>query len=758
MSIPYYSLQPGSQKNALTDDARCKYWVSAPPLSCFTGCNGAMKTATCSNNKYFELRFGRVHGYNASNCNPRYTHSSNPYSCNSCVPNVYGSKGNMGYRPNTVNVDQCYLTTYSITGPTSNIHMDEFGQSIDNSLRQRSAGSWEPPAACGYTWCGQPICGFGKCAGEEGSAPSYLRLGGSCAGLNVLLCRLNTHLYTTIEKKAARYPVCNPFYFETCDLSCGYACYTDIRPLYSMDQISPLKLSSCISNQSGYGCTSVCVEAMVFGTDDPLKSHYLGCSNCCYFTYCLLVRSQQSTIQCLSLCENIGTAWSINESTKRMHHWMSAPCGGCYCAIGSSPASRANVATAGYLLEYRIPSHDELASCAICGSSKTGVECIIALPNTIFPQCRTAYDQDRDELVCSGPRTMANMYDCIFDEGRYTILNGTTLNARTRCQGLMPYPILYDRCTSTVTTFEPFYQCCHNWNMDAQSNCNRWNCYQTNGFMALTSRNTLVHAWTCLHNLGVKEMNLDGSPITGACYTLGNIWHCGARSTAAIDFMYDKNNDSLIFSYMHGDCCCQCSNQNQITCGFTEPVVIKLPTNTCCINSVINEQAWKDRCCNCSNRCMMQDLPAGNWGTFFSGNCCSSFAMDCGYCIRTCVLPDARIFCTTPGCCGGFITACCVKQRACCYSDSCHGRGALWIDCITACQNACQHYCTGCLTSCSCNIYLNSQCNYSGRKSYAAFQQQAYQDCYSSIKYRDGLDAAGQSQYFVNPLDLKTND
>lgn len=752
MSIPYYSLQPGSQKNALTDDARCKYWVSAPPLAEFTGCNFSRVTACCNNGYYFQTKLGRKAGLYMC-CNQRYTHSSGDHCC---PAGVCGAKGCMGYQTNTVNVDQCYLTTYSITGPTSNIYMDEFGQTIDSSLRPRSAGSWEPPAACGYTYCGQPICGFNKCAREGGSC--YLRLGGSCAGLNVHLCGNDSNLATVVDKKASRYPECNPFIFETGGMGClGYATYCDIRPLYSIDELGPVFISSCVSNtpscyghQTGRLCTSV------FGTDDPLKSHYMGCCNCCYFHYCLTITPISCTIQSIAMCQNIGTAWSINESTRRMHQWMASPCGACNCCYGSGTCcTRANVITAGYLLQHRIPTFDDLASCAICGDSRPGVECVIALPNTIFPQCRSAFDAERS--ACAPPMIGGNMYDCIFDEGRYTILNGTTLNARTRRDALMPYPILYDRCTSTVKTFEPFYECCHNWNSSDPAYC-RWLNYQTNGFMALTSRNTLVHAWTCGMALGVKEMNLDGTPVTGACYTINDMWHCGARSTTAIDFMYDKNNDALIMSYMFGDCCCQCTNMNEITCGFTEPVVVKLPTNTCCINSVINESAWGNRCNNDSYRRMPLQLPT-MCAYFFSGNCCSSFAgMDAGYCVRTCVIPDIRIFCATPGSCGGFITANCIKQRASCCTDGCHGRNALWIDKMCASINSCCYCCSAAQTKCSCCSHTRSQCEYSGRQNGATFGQTAWGDCYPNRKYRNEVTASGASQYFVNPLDLKTND
>jgi len=752
MSIPYYTLQPGSQKNALTDDARCKYWVSAPPLQQFTGCNYAMKTSACSNQFYYRTKFGRCAGLMIS-CNRAQTHSSGCHCC--CTP--YGGKGSMGYRPNTVNVDQCYLTTYSITGPTSNIHMDEFGQTIDSSLRQRSAGSWEPPAACGYTWCNIPICGFNKCTNDGGAC--YLRLGGSCCGKNVFLCGHNQYLGLLVDKKAGRYPDCNPFVYEECGLSCnGLARYTDIRPLYAIDSVGPARIVACTSLMANYGCHVTCLNMEVYGSDDPLKSHYNACCTCSFYTYCLFINTVGGTIQPLAMCQQIGTAWSMNESTRRMHQWLSTPCGGCSCCFGAGCCTKANVRSAGFLIEHRIPTWDELDSCAICGNTKTGVECLISLPNTIFPQCRTAYDQDRGDLVDYAPTVGGNMYDCIMDEGRYTILNGTTLNARTRCNALMPYPILYDRCTSTVKTFEPFYSCCHNWKTETAANSNRWVCYQTNGFMAKTARNTLVHAWTHDDRLAVKEMNMDGTAIAGSCYNIGGLWHAGARSTTAVDFMYDKNSDSLVMSYMFGDCCCQCTNQNTITCGWTEPVVMKLPTNTCCINSVINEQAHMERECNCTYRSMFVDLPTMCCSRFYSGNCCSLFSnSDCQYCIRTCVIPDIRIFCTTPGCCGGFISQCCIWQRACCCSDGCHGRNATFLSVLCVNSSQCNYVCAGCLSQCSCNITCRSQVEYSGRKSGAAFGQVAFCDTDACQKYRNETHSAGASQYFVNPLDLKTN-
>jgi len=702
MSIPYYTLQPGSQKNALLDDDRPKYWIAGPNCDegwdCHQRCLYICCNQCCWARNIDESRMtGRPQDWSCD--------SVRGPTCGVVIGAMHGgycNKGSMqaGFHISTrpeVLVDKCYLTTYQVNNVDAAVCLDEFGNIVSRTLRAAS-NTVKMPAGSTLRMNGQIVCSLTKkCAGN---GPMLYHLANKQTRV---FCGSTNDIFNAFFDKCAGLEIQSLMCTTSCGGggTCNYLCMRGTCSVPALDTIG--YVCSCYSLSRGcatsYENTKI---TSLIANMDAIQNYTCCClANEKLYVFDVTYNPSYTTQGCVFGYTSVGHTYTVDPSSRKVHSLVPTAFSSCY-TVSCCGCNQCwyGTYTAAWLTTSVLPGYDELAACCYTGCCRTGVTCMIALPVGVFPNPQPmagCNDHSNDALLRNCTVQMdANKYDHLeVISDRYYVLNGNVQGPRSRCHGMVPWPIIYDAETCIVRSFDMNYHrcqtCCQ---MCNDNRCYRTNCYTSGGFATITPRNTITHMWDYDKKLYMREFCLDGTPVPGGCLYINLSGTSFCARSSQWQFTYDRPNDAIIASVQQQNV--HCMNNDCSPLGGLDPIVYKMPTNVSHIVDFVDDMnshtcSW----CVSSLRygcCLAQHISIYTE----SGACCSTGVpcctiqcyFECNYCIRCCTLDAARIFQATEGCYNNSISKCCISTRAYCQTGESTPQH-IWMQCIVASPNTC---------------------------------------------------------------------
>jgi len=616
MAIPYFSVQPGSTSNGFIDDQRPKFWIS------HTGVRFCAEGAGC-----FQL-FNLIGGY-----------SDGTDNCPS-LPNEICTS----YHSARKTVDQCYLTSYVFP------HSYQCGPSLCIDRLGNGVTGQGPGTA--YYIGDKCLC---TCDGTQIKYAYYSQ--DTCPSCALLSCPQFTYIGTDGSIRLTCIP-CDTKYANCVGLgddspSTFFGCSftqttcTITRTHRRFHNVTDKVLSFCALSCLGNAVNELCIKQG--GSSIPFWCGLInGCTGEVFGGSSIEIHYNCNDSN-PGQCDFFGTAANIDYTNNEYNvfHGRRKTCCSSQCDVFGH-------IFVGCLFDADIS----------CNTRCNGLKKIVPLPRT-----GTLF-QYNDAMQIRAQYNQLDIYD-----DQYITLTGATPGQRSKCGSAIPFPVIYDRCNSTIRQFigQTFNNSCFE--------CNQ-RLFVHPGIIGVTPRDTIVAAHHGCSGIFVYEFCNDYSDISGGCYSvIDPVNVLSTTCTTAQQFgdfseaIYDYDEDKIIFSVY--------SRASSVLCSETMQVqtVLAIPSDTTKVNDFISINCD----CDCADKYMVYGLNPGASFTD-SGLCFNAAACTDPYACwtaLTCICTD-DILCSTVGCCQGFISDCCIADAV----SSTPNLFDFDINCVTFCTAA----------------------------------------------------------------------